>query len=125
MLYQADSPDEYLALLDDDWRKETLTRLRALIQSLAPGIDESINYKMLGYGKGENFLFHLNAQKNYVSLYVGNAATIDSNGALLEGLSVGKGCIRFSKSINIDDTRIDEFIQKAFTMWQEGSDISC
>ena len=125
MLYKADSPEEYLALLDDDWRRDTLTRLRALIQSLAPDIDESVNYKMLGYGKGENFLFHLNAQKNYVSLYVGNAATIDPDGDLLQGLNVGKGCIRFSKSINIDDTRIDEFIQKAFSMWQEGADISC
>ncbi|MEM7054498.1 MAG: DUF1801 domain-containing protein [Pseudomonadota bacterium] len=125
MLYEANSPEDYVTQLDADWRKETLTKLRTLIQASAPDLDENIHYKMLGYGKDENFLFHLNAQKNYVSLYVGNASKIDPDGVLLEGLNVGKGCIRFGKSVNVDNTRIAEFIDQAFLMWQQGADIGC
>lgn len=125
MLYEANSPEEYVAQLDADWRKETLTKLRTLIQASAPDLDERIHYKMLGYGKDENFLFHLNAQKSYVSLYVGDASKIDPDGVLLQGLNVGKGCIRFGKSVNVDNTRIAEFIDQAFSMWQQGADIDC
>jgi uncharacterized protein YdhG (YjbR/CyaY superfamily) len=96
-----------------------------IIKSQAPQLAERIHYKMLGYGIGDAFVFHLNAQQAYVSLYVGNASKIDPDGALLEGLNVGKGCIRFTKSIKIDDTRIDEFIARAFAMWRAGEDIDC
>lgn len=125
MLYEAHSPEEYLEQLDADWRKETLIKLRTLIQTSAPNLDERIHYKMLGYGKDEDFLFHLNAQKSYVSLYVGDASKVDPDGVLLEGLNIGKGCIRFGKSVNVDNTRIAEFIEQAFSMWQQGADIGC
>ena len=112
MQYAATTPAEYLAQLDDDWRREKIQQLRALIQAQAPFLTEDINYKMLGYGDANGRLFHLNAQKNYVSLYVGDAAKIDPDGALLAGLNVGKGCIRFTKSVSIPETRIDEFIAR-------------
>ena len=80
---------------------------------------------MLGYGKGQDFVFHLNAQKGYVSLYCGNASKIDPDGKLLAGLNVGKGCIRFSKSRRVRDTRIDEFIRRAVERWKTGENTGC
>ena len=80
---------------------------------------------MLGYAVGDTYAFHLNAQRAYVSLYVGNASKIDPNGELLEGLNVGKGCIRFYKANDVAKTRIDEFIARAFEMWRAGEDIDC
>lgn len=125
MLYDANTPSDYIDQLDDDWRREKLQSIRAIIKQQAPQLEERIHYKMLGYGIGDTYAFHLNAQRSYVSFYVGNASKVDPNGELLQGLNVGKGCIRFSKSKNIAETRIDEFIARAFDMWRKGEDIDC
>jgi len=125
MLYDAQTPSDYLSLLDDDWRRKTLLELRALIRKSAPELTESIHYKMLGYGLNDQFVFHLNAQKGYVSLYVGDIAKIDRDGALLGGLNVGKGCIRFSKTKSVSDTRIDAFIDQAVVLWRAGIVVDC
>ncbi|SNR77644.1 iron chaperone [Puniceibacterium sediminis] len=125
MLSDANTPSEYIDQLDDDWRREKLQQIRALIKQEAPRLEERIHYKMLGYCVGDTYAFHLNAQRGYVSLYVGNASKVDPDGELLEGLNVGKGCIRFTKSKKVEETRIDEFIARAFDMWRKGEDIDC
>ena len=99
--------------------------LRAIIFEEAPQLEESIHYKMLGYSKNGDFAFHLNAQKSYVSLYVGNASKIDPTGELLIGLNVGKGCIRFTKSKSVKATRIREFIACALEFWQRSEGGAC
>jgi len=125
MQYNAQTPVEYLDVLAEDWRKEKLLQLREIILDKAYGFKERINYKMLCYTDKNGDLFHLNAQKNYVSLYVGNSSKIDTDGSLLKGLDIGKGCIRFKKSVVIKDTKIDEFIDKAITLWKNGIDVGC
>lgn len=125
MQYDVNSPKEYLDQLPDDWRKKKVKAIRKIIKDKGPQLTEKINYKMLAYGDGDKIAFCLNAQKNYVSLYVGNASKIDPDGKLLEGLNRGKGCIRFSKSIEIADTRIDEFVGRAVEMWEQGEDFDC
>jgi len=125
MLYDVKTPEEYLQQLPDDWRHEKVDTLREIIKGQAPKLTEKINYKMLAYGDDDNIVFCLNAQKNYVSLYVGNASKVDPDGKLLEGLNRGKGCIRFTKSVEISNTRIDEFIKRAVAMWENGEDFDC
>ena len=125
MQYDVKTPSEYIEILDDDWRREKLEELRDLIKSKAPDLSEGINYKMLSYGDKNGNVFHLNVQKNYVSLYVGNAGKIDPDGELLKGINTGKGCIRFKKSLSLPDTRIDEFIERAVHLWEQGVDIEC
>ncbi len=125
MLYNAKTPDEYLEQLEMDWRRDKLLELRTIIQREAPYLSEGINYKMLSYSDERGAAFHLNAQKGYVSFYVGDASKVDPSGELLKGIDVGKGCIRFKKSINISDTRINEFIQRAAEYWNKGVDIDC
>lgn len=125
MLSDAETPSEYIGQLDDDWRRDKLLKIRAIIKEQAPQLSERIHYKMLGYGIDDVYVFHLNVQRAYVSLYVGSASKVDPGGTLLDGLNVGKGCIRFSKSTEIAKTRIDEFISRAFTIWKAGEDIDC
>lgn len=125
MLSNAKTPNEYIEQLDHDWRRETLLALRDIIKAKGPALEERINYKMLGYGDAETEVFHLNVQKAYVSLYVGNAAKIDPGGTLLAGLNVGKGCIRFKKTDEIADTKIEAFIGRAIELWQRGEDVAC
>lgn len=125
MLYDASTPEEYMGQLEDDWRRETLGQLRGVIKRQAPELEEGINYKMLGYRDERGFVFHLNAQKNYVSLYVGDAEKIDPQRELLKGLNLGKGCIRFTKSVVVAETRIDEFVARAVSLWRDGADLGC
>lgn len=125
MQYDVSSPKEYLQQLPHDWRREKVHALRDIIKEKGPKLDERISYKMLAYGVGEEDVFCLNAQKNYVSFYVGNASKVDPNGELLEGLSVGKGCIRFKRTVEVSETRIDEFIERAVAMWEHGEEFGC
>lgn len=125
MQYDVETPDDYVAQLADDWRRPTLLAIRDLIREAAPELAECIRYKMLAYADGGEPVFCLNAQKQYVSLYVGNAGKVDADGQLLAGLNVGKGCIRFGKSVDVSATRIDEFIARAVHMWRAGEDFDC
>ena len=125
MQYEATTPAEYIDQLEDDWRRQKVESLRSILQSHAPELDEGIHYKMLSYGDEKGQVFHLNAQKNYVSLYVGDASKVDPEGVLLQGLDVGKGCIRFKKSVSVADTRIDEFVARTAELWKRGVDVGC
>lgn len=125
MQSDASSPAQYLEQLDDDWRKATLVSLRSLILEHAPDWEEGMAYKMLGYRDAGEVVMCLNAQKQYVSLYVGNAAKIDHDGSLLAGLDIGKGCIRFKRSVAVADTGIEQFIQRAVAMRRDGAEFGC
>lgn len=125
MLYDVKTPAEYLNALEDDWRKPKLLTLRDMVLKAGPDLEEAIDYKMLSFGKGKDKVFHLNAQRNYVSFYVGDTKKVDEEGTLLEGIDRGKGCIRFKKSTDIANTRMNEFIVKALDAWRAGKDIGC
>ncbi|MEM9807947.1 MAG: DUF1801 domain-containing protein [Cyanobacteria bacterium P01_D01_bin.56] len=125
MQYDVSSPSEYMESLDTDWRKEKLQQLRQMILQQEPAIQETINYKMLCFKLNESVIFHLNAQRGYVSLYCGNTEKIDPEGDFLSGLGIGKGCIRFTKTTDISKTRIKDFIIRAISLLKEDKDISC
>ncbi|MCB0662430.1 MAG: DUF1801 domain-containing protein [Saprospiraceae bacterium] len=125
MQYNVSSPTEYLDTIDKDWRYDKIMEIREMIRDIYPEIVEGIEYKMLSYRDNAGSIFHLNAQKNHVGLYFGDIQKIDPDGELLKGLNLGKGCIRISKSKNIPETGIREFITKAVALWKEGKDISC
>lgn len=121
------TPKDYLEALEDDWRKEKLLVIREMILNYAPNIDEAIRYKMLNFGVEamENFIFALNAQKHYVSLYVGDIEKIDPLGEMLGEFNLGKGCISVRKTIDLEETQLEAFIQKAIDLWRAGEDVDC
>lgn len=80
---------------------------------------------MLNYGNDDHYIFALNAQKNYVSLYVGTIDKVENAHKLLEGYNYGKGCIRVKKSIKIEKTGLEAFIHKTIDMWRAGEDTEC
>jgi len=125
MQYDVTSPQEYLEAIDDDWRKEKGIQLRKIILSSADDIKEGINYKMLSYADDGGTICHLNAQKNYVGLYIGDAKLIDVDGSLLQGINCGKGCVRFKKSNDVETPNIKAFIARKVQMHKDGVDFSC
>lgn len=125
MTYDAKTPEEYMTLLEPDWRKEKVEELRILIKSLCPELKEGIEYKALAYGDGRKNIFHINAQKAYVSLYVGNIDKVQNARTLLQEFNMGKGCIRIKKSIDLSETKIDEFITQVMRIWLKGGNTDC
>lgn len=109
--HAGNNPADFIELLAADWRKDKLQQIRALILSQDPDITESISYNMLAFQLHSAPLFHLNVQKNYVSLYCDDISKIDPDGKILAGLNVGKGCIRFTQTKNIAQTNIADYIK--------------
>lgn len=96
--YIDESPEE---------RQETLTRLRHVCLEILTGYEESMEYGMPCYRKNGAIEVAFASQKNYISLYIMKEDVVRANHALLKGLSVGKGCIRYTslKKINLDVIR--------------------
>ena len=125
MQYEAKTPNEYLEKLESDWRKDKLEQVREMIKKQGPHLNEGIEYKMLSYGNSEKNIFHLNAQRAYVSLYVGNIDKVENAQELLKGFDRGKGCIRIKKKVNISESGLEEFIKQTVELWQKGGNTDC
>ena len=96
-----------------------------MILANEPELIEQIEYNMLSYRYGQNSIFYLNAQKAYVSLYVGNIDKIDVLRELLKEFDLGKGCIRVKKNVDLSNTRLGELIEKTIQLWKSGSNTNC
>ena len=125
MQYDAKTPEACLENLENDWRKNRLLEIWEIILSNGPELVEDIEYKMLCYRLGRDSIFNLNAQKAYVSLYVGNISKIDNSTELLKEYNKGKGCIRVKKSVDLSKTKLDEFIAKTIHHWKMGGETNC
>ncbi len=125
MQYKAKTPDEYLEVQENDWRKSKLNQVREIIRRLGPNLNEGIEYKMLAYSMGEKNVFHLNVQQSYVSLYVGNINKIEKAAEFLKEFDKGKGCIRIKKNVEISETNLDKFIKEAIDLCENGGNTDC
>jgi uncharacterized protein YdhG (YjbR/CyaY superfamily) len=66
------------------------------------GYEEGMDYGMPSYKKNGVVEVGFASQKNYISLYMLKESVIAAYRAQLAGLSIGKGCIRYSKPAKID-----------------------
>ena len=104
MIYDADNPEGYLKAIDDDWRKERLLSIRDMFLEVS-GVNEGIGHGMLQYRRDGEVFAHLNAQKAFVGVYLGDLERIDP-GAIIRGkMNCGKSCLRVRKSDNLDVVR--------------------
>ncbi len=96
MQYDAETPDAYLADLEDDWRKAHLLAVRDAMLAV-DGVSEGMGHGMLQYTRGADVFAHLNAQKAYVGVYLGELEKLDPGAALRGKMSCGKTCLRLKK----------------------------
>ncbi|MGD2178495.1 MAG: DUF1801 domain-containing protein [Anaerolineae bacterium] len=88
-----ESVEAYLEQLAPE-RREALERLRALVFQVAPDATETMRYGMPAYDVGGKELCLFASQKRYVSLYL-DPKIVERYRGELEGLSLGKSCVRF------------------------------
>ncbi len=122
----AKSDDEYIAMLAPE-RKSQIELLDKLIRDTVPDMKRYFAYNMLGYGKFKykNYkkeeidwpIVALASQKNYISLYVCCIAEgeymAEAYKDRLGKVSVGKSCIRFKKTDDLNLDVVAELLKKA------------
>ena len=91
----------YIAEQPSDWRP-TLKKLRAMCRRELEGYTECMAYGMPSYTRGDETEVAFGKQARYLSLYVLKQSVFEAHRADLAGLSLGKGCIRYSRPDQID-----------------------
>lgn len=122
----AETPEEYISIIEDHSRKAIIQQLHDFIQKTVPHLKPYIISGMIGYGtyhykynsgrEGNWCIIALASQKNYISIYVcsidGNEYVAEKNKALLGSkVSVGKSCIRFKKIEDVDMEGLEKVIK--------------
>lgn len=85
-------------------RKAVLTELRKLCLATLTGFEESMTYGMPVYSRNGVVEIGFASQKHFIALYILRTDVMKAHLNLLKikGVSLGKGCIRYSKPEKID-----------------------
>ena len=92
---------QYIAGAPEE-RRPALATLRELSLDELAGYEEGIDYGMPSYSRDGTVEVSFASQKNYISLYILRTSVVKANAQLLNGLSVGKGCIRYRRVDQIE-----------------------
>ncbi|HQY20947.1 MAG TPA: DUF1801 domain-containing protein [Ignavibacteria bacterium] len=112
MITKAETVSEFMEKIDAD-RKKDLTILRKIIKKTVPGIKESMKYGMPTYDVNDKVILAFNSQKNYMSFYA-DSKSVEKNRDLLKvlnGVSCGKSCIRFTSIDKLPEDVITKIIK--------------
>jgi uncharacterized protein YdhG (YjbR/CyaY superfamily) len=102
-------------------RREALEALRALVYQVAPDAVETMRYGMPAYDVAGKVLCQFASQKRYVSLYL-DPKIVDKHRGELEGLSLGKGCVRFRKLDKLPLETIERMLREIARREKEDDD---
>lgn len=122
----AKTPEEYISQVEES-RREDIQRLHDLVRAVAPELEPTMEFKMLGYGKvrhkhasgreGEWMKIGIANNKQYISLY---CCAADQGGdvaeryrAELPKANVGKSCVRFKRLSDLDEEILEQLIRDA------------
>lgn len=122
----ATTPEEYISTLDEPRRIE-IQKLHDLIRETVPELEPFMLSGMLGYGKyhykyasgreGDSAIIALASQKNYISLYAsaadGDQYVAEKYKEQLPKANIGKSCIRFKKTADIDTEVIKAILKES------------
>lgn len=120
----AKSPAEYIAQVEER-RRPDFQRLHELVLEVAPELEPTMDFGMLGYGKmhyhyasgreGDWMKIGIANNKQYISLY---CCAADGRGYVAERYrhrlpkaSIGKACVRFKRLADLDESVLRELIR--------------
>lgn len=111
MRREGSTPEQLLAGLSG-WHHEKVARLRELVRTAAPELEETVRSGILYY-EDRGDVLAIGAQKHHVSLYVLVPQVMDDHRDELAALDCGKGCIRFKARTEIPDQTIAQILSEA------------
>ncbi len=83
-------------------RRPALATIRELCRTHLTGFTETLRYGMPGYVRDDVVEVGFASQKQYISLYILRTDVLDAHRAMLAGLSLGKGCVRYRRPEQLD-----------------------
>ena len=92
-------------------RVACLSELRQLCLDILHEYEERMDYGMPCYKKNGTVEVAFASQKHYIALYIAKQGVVDAHRGELNGLSVGKGCIRYPKPDRVDFTVIAKLLK--------------
>ena len=116
--------EQYIAEVEEK-RREDIQRLHDLVREVAPELEPTMEFGMLGYGKfaykyasgreGEWMKIGIANNKQYISLY---CCAADDKGYVAERYrkrlpkaNIGKSCVRFKRLSDLDEDVLRELIR--------------
>jgi uncharacterized protein YdhG (YjbR/CyaY superfamily) len=108
----ATSVDAYIEEAPTE-RREALRRLRDLCREHLQGFTEDMQYGMPSYHRNGTAEVGFASQKQYLSLYILKQDVLDAHRDELKGISLGKGCIRYTKVQKIDFDLVRRMLQES------------
>ena len=104
-------------------RKAALTKLRDLCRTSLKGFEESMKYGGPCYSRNGEVEVGFASQKNFIGLYILRTDVMNAHRDLLKvkGVSLGKGCIRYSKPEKIDFNVVEKMLKAT----QESTGVVC
>lgn len=114
MQSNAKTVDAYLKEVPPE-RKEALARLRDLCRAALTGFEEGMEYGGPSYSRDGVVEVGFASQVRYISLYILKQEVLDAYRQRLagKGISIGKGCIRYSRPELIDLKVVEEMLVDA------------
>ena len=120
----ATTPEEYIAQVEEK-RRGDIQKLHELVREVAPELEPTMEFKMLGYGKfhykyktgreGDWMKIGIANNKQYISLY---CCAADENGYVAEQFkerlpkaNIGKSCVRFKRVSDLDEDALRDLIR--------------
>ena len=125
MLHDSRDPQAYMDSLEEDWRKHLISFVADWIKDNVQDATPFMQYKMLAFGDAvqtdeeTDSIFCINAQRNYVSLYVGNIQRVDPDGTITAPFDCGKSCVRIKKSKRDETDHIKRLLSAAVNDWRQ------
>lgn len=94
-------------------RRAALAKLRDLCCTSLKGFEESMMYGGPCYSRHGKVEVGFASQKNFIGLYILRIDVLNAHRELLKGkgVSVGKGCIRYSKPEKIDFQVVERMLK--------------
>jgi len=94
-------------------RRPVIEKLRRLCRRNLKSYEESMEYGMPCYKQDGALVIAFASQKQYIALYVGKKDVVDEFRGALPASSIGKGCIRFTKTEQMDFAVIEQLLDRA------------
>jgi uncharacterized protein YdhG (YjbR/CyaY superfamily) len=101
------TPDEYLDELGAGERA-ALQRVREIVKSEIPGVEERITYGMPGFNYAGKYLIAYAAFKDHLSVFPGATAIAGARG--LSEFKISKGTVQFTLDKPLPETVIRELL---------------
>lgn len=109
MQSKAANVDVYLKEVPAE-RRSILTKIRELCLKELKGYDETMRYGLPCYEKNNVAEVSFASQKNFIALYILKQDVMQQYKNELKGVSIGKGCIRFTRPDKIDLTVVRKML---------------